>query len=261
MGNWCAGVTSAARRRRQRVGPQAAVVHVDGDELEPGALKDRAVLPEARLLDEHAARAAGAQEPCEQGDRLGDAGGDDDVVGGGDHAARATEVGGEDRPQPRRARPRAVAEVGVGRGGQRAAHRGQPRAAREGAALGRLRAQVEAHGGNARDGRSRRRPDGRRHLRHARGRAAARHEEALGDELPVGLHHHPARDAELGRQRARRRQGGAGVQAPVAHAVAQLLLELDAQRRAVLAVEDDEEVAAEVVHSIHGEAAPRTGPP
>jgi hypothetical protein len=51
------------------------------------------------------------------------------------------------------------------------------------------------------------------------------------------------------------------VQAPVAHAVAQLLLELDAQRPAVLAVEDDEEVAAEVVHSIHGDAALRTGPP
>jgi hypothetical protein len=51
------------------------------------------------------------------------------------------------------------------------------------------------------------------------------------------------------------------VQAPVAHAVAQLLLELDAQRPAVLAVEDDEQVAAEVVHSIHGEAARQTGPP
>jgi hypothetical protein len=99
---------------------------------------------------------------------------------------------------------------------------------------------------------SRRRPDGRRHLRHARGRAAARHEEALGHELPVGLHHHPAGDAELGRQRAGGRQGGPGMQAPVADAVAQLLLELDAQRPAVVAVEDDEEVAAEVVHSIHG---------
>ena len=81
MGNWCAGVTSAAAAARQRVGAQPAVVDVDGDELEPGALQDRAVLPEARLLDEHAARAAGAQQPGEQRDRLGDPGGDDDVVG------------------------------------------------------------------------------------------------------------------------------------------------------------------------------------
>jgi hypothetical protein len=29
----------------------------------------------------------------------------------------------------------------------------------------------------------------------------------------------------------------------------------------VAAVEDDEEIAAEVVHSIHDWAAPRTGPP
>jgi hypothetical protein len=51
------------------------------------------------------------------------------------------------------------------------------------------------------------------------------------------------------------------VQAPVAHAVAQLLLELNAQWPAVLAVEDDEQVAPEVVHSIHDEGALRTGPP
>ena len=103
--------------------------------------------------------------------------------------------------------------------------------------------------------------DGGRDLRDARGRPAARHEEALGDELPVGLHHDAAGHPELDRQRARRGQRGAGVQAPLAHAVAQLLLELDAQRPAVLAVEGDEQVAAEVVHSIHGETVPRAGPP
>jgi hypothetical protein len=45
------------------------------------------------------------------------------------------------------------------------------------------------------------------------------------------------------------------VEPPRAHAVAQLLLELDAQRLAPGAVEDDEEVAAEVVDSIHAARA------
>jgi hypothetical protein len=40
------------------------------------------------------------------------------------------------------------------------------------------------------------------------------------------------------------------MQPPGAHAIAQLLLELDAQRLAPGAVEDDEQVAAEVVDSI-----------
>ena len=261
MGNWCAGVTSAAAAGRQRLGAKPAGVDVDGSELEPGAMQDRAVLPEAGLLDDHAARPAAAQQAGEQRDRLGDPGADDDVLRRGDHAARAAEVGGEARPQARRAGPRAVAEVGVGRGIQGAAHGRQPRAARERSALGRFGAQVEADRGDAGDRRGRRGADGGRDLRDARGRPAARDEEALGDELPVGLHHHAACDAELCRQRARGRQGGPGVQAPVAHAVAQLLLELDAQRPTVLAVEGDEQVPAEVVHSIHGEEVPRTGPP
>jgi hypothetical protein len=45
------------------------------------------------------------------------------------------------------------------------------------------------------------------------------------------------------------------VQPPGAHAVAQLLLELGAQWPARGAVEDDEEVAAEVVDSIHAARA------
>ena len=249
------------RRGRQRIGAQPVVVDVDGDELEPGPLQDRAVLPEPRLLDEHAARPAGAQQPGQQRDRLRDPGGHDDVVGVGDHAARAAQVGGEDGAQPRRAGPRAVAEVGIGRVRQRAAHRGQPRAARKRAALRRLRTQVVADRRDAGARRGRGRRHRRRDLRHARGRPAARDEEALGDELPVGLHHDAAGDPELDGQRARRGQRGARVQAPRAHAVAQLLLELHAQRPAVGAIEDDEQVAAEVVHSIHGETVLRGGPP
>jgi hypothetical protein len=42
------------------------------------------------------------------------------------------------------------------------------------------------------------------------------------------------------------------VQPARAHAVAQLLLELRAQRAPAVAVEGDEEVAAEVVHAVHG---------
>ena len=156
MGNWCAGVTSAAAAAGSASVRSPPASTSTGDELEPGAMQDRAVLPEARLLDEHAARPAGAQQAGEQRDRLGDPGADDDVLRGGDHAARAAEVGGEARPQARRAGPRAVAEVGVGRGSQRAAHRGQPRAARERSALGRLRAQVEADRGDAGDRRGRR---------------------------------------------------------------------------------------------------------
>jgi hypothetical protein len=87
--------------------------------------------------------------------------------------------------------------------------------------------------------------------RHPRGRAAARNEKALGDELAVGRNDHAAGDAELGGQRARRRQRRPGVQPPRPHALAQLLLELHAQRRALRTIEHDVEVAAEVVHAIH----------
>jgi len=68
----------------------------------------------------------------------------------------------------------------------------------------------------------------------------------------AGLDHHSSGHAELSGQRPPRRQRGAGVQPARAHAVAQLLLELRAQRTPVGAVEGDEEVAAEVVDAVHG---------
>src|SRR5215207_5041356 len=96
---------------------------------------------------------------------------------------------------------------------------------------------------------------GRCDARHARGRAAPGDEEALSHELAVGLDDHTACDAELGGQRARRRQSGPRVQPAGTHAVADLLLELHAQRARVGPIQRDEEVTAEVVHSIHQASA------
>jgi hypothetical protein len=241
-------------RAGQRIGAQPAVVDGYRHRLEAGALDHRAVLPEARLLDDNAPRPAAAQHGAEHRDRLRDAAGDDDALGLGDDAAGTPEVRGERVAQRRRALPRAVAEIDVGRGGEGAARGGQPGSPRERAAIGRLGPEVEARGRQASRRRRRRRlPRG--HARDARRGAPARHEEALGDELAVGLDDHPARHAQLGGQRARRRQRRPRVQPPRAHAVAELLLELDAQRLALAAVEDDEEVAAEVVDSIHAARA------
>jgi hypothetical protein len=73
--------------------------------------------------------------------------------------------------------------------------------------------------------------------RNTRARSALGDEVALGDELRVGFHHNPARDAQLGRERPAGRQPSAREQAPGAHAVAQRALELRMKRGAAVAVE------------------------
>jgi hypothetical protein len=90
-------------------------------------------------------------------------------------------------------------------------------------------------------GRRRRAGSRRGRLRDARGRALARDEVPLGGQLRVRLHDHAARHPELARERARGGEGHAGAQPAGAHGLAELVLELGAERDAV-AVEPEEEL-------------------
>jgi phytoene dehydrogenase-like protein len=78
--------------------------------------------------------------------------------------------------------------------------------------------------------------------RDANRRTLPRLEIALGGELTIGRGDNPARDTELRRQPATRRQLGAGVQPPVADRVAQRALELLVQGQVAAAVDLQQEV-------------------
>ena len=160
---------------------------------------------------------AGGQHSDQQRDRLRVAVGDDDRLGIGVGAAHTVEVGGERRAQLHRAVAVEVAETLVGGLGEDAAHGAQPGGPREGRDVAAAVAEVDHGARPARRGRPPRLRCGRRRYRGRRGRhlrvaAAAAGQVALGHELRVRLDDDSARDAQLGRQRAGRRQRDAGRQ-------------------------------------------------
>ena len=179
----------------------AALVDRHRHELDAAVGDQLARAGVAGILDRDPPRAARAQHAPDHRHRLGDPAADHDPLGRRLHAADAAQVGGERRPQPRVAAGRRVAEVGVGHLAQRAPLRRCPGGAREERQVRRARPQVVARRRGRRLGRSR--GGDRRAWRHARRRASADRQVALGRELPVRLDHHAR-----ARRRARRRARG-----------------------------------------------------
>ena len=226
---------------REGVHAHAVLVDRHRHGVEPGRLE----LPAARrapgVLHGDPAPAAGDERAPEERHPLGHARGHDHALGVGRHAAYAAEVGGKRATQLGRAARIAVVEPRVGRVAERAPDRGEPGRAREERHVGPAGPEVEAR--RSRIGQPRLR-SGRAggHRRHARLPALAGHEVALRRELGVGLDDHAAREPELAGKAPARGQGGARREPALAHAGAQLLLDLDPQR-GLRAVERDEQVA------------------
>jgi hypothetical protein len=216
---------------------------------------------EARVLDRDALHAGAPHRPGQHAHRLRDAVGHHDALGLGGHAPRAAQIGGERDTQ--RARPGAVAvtERGHRRVAHRLAQRRRPRSPWERAEVGGLQAEVEAHRRrHALLGRLQRivAGDGC----HPRRSARPRHEEALRDELRVGLDDHAARDPELGGECPRARQRRARVQRAAADPVAQLILQLAAQRAVAALVDDHQQIESEALRARHpGETLTATDAP
>ena len=243
-------------RRDDGADVDAALVDRDRHDLDPAVADQLARARVARVLDRDPPRAAGAQHAADERHRLGDAAADHDPLGRRLHAADAAQVGGQRGAQPRVPAGRRVAEVGVGHLAQRAPLGRGPGRAREERQVRGSGPQVVARRRRRRLGRAGggdRRPRG-----HARRGAAVDREIALGRELPVRLHHHPARDAELGRQRAARGQPVARRQPPGAHAVAQLRLELRVQRPRAAPHGDEQLARTGPVHLPHSGPVQRT---
>ncbi len=189
----------------------AVLVDRHRHDLAAGRERDRAVEIQARVL--HRQRAT-RQRRQQQREALVEARADDDPVRVGDHAARAAEVGGERRPQLRAPAQVAVAEHAVGRGREALPQRTQPRLTRERADVRRPRLEVQARHDARFD-----RPGGRlggAAEGHTGRRAGTRRQVALDGQLRVGLRDRPAREPEVGRERARGREAVAGEQPPVA---------------------------------------------
>ncbi len=227
-------------RRRHRGDVDAALVDGDRDDLHAAVGDQLARARVAGILDRDPPGAARAQDAADHRHRLGDAAADDDPLRRGLHAADAAEVAGERRPQPRVPAGRRVAELGVGDLAQRAPLGGGPCRAREEREVRGPRAQVVARRRWRRLGLPR--GGGRSPGRHPRRRPAFDLEVALGRELPVRLHHHAPRHAELRRERPARRQPLTRRQPPRPHPVPQLPLDLGVQRP-VSTPERDEQLA------------------
>ena len=176
----------------------------------------------------------------EQHEPLRGARADDDRARVRDHPAHAAQVLGERAAQLGRPARVGVAESLCGRGGEHLAHRSQPLAARERRQVRIAGKEVEARARRRRLGGGRRRGRGR--FGHVRSRASAREQVALRDELRVRVDDEPARDAEVACKHARGGQPRACAQTPAAGRLAQALLELRAQRAALVAAQLDEEL-------------------
>ena len=237
------------RERLEHVHAQAVPVHRHGHDLQPVRRELLAARRAGRVLDADPAAALGDQGAGQERHALSHPGGHDHPFRVAGHAAYAAEVAGEGQAQLGRAARIAVVEPGVGRVAQPASQRGEPGRAREQRHVRPAGAEVEARGPVG-GGRRRGAEGGGGGVGDERGGALPRHEVALRAELGVGVHDHAARDAELARQRARARERDAGGQPARAHRVAQLLLELGAQRGRAAAIQADEQI--EPTGPVHG---------
>jgi hypothetical protein len=229
----------------QRLDPNALRSDRHTHHLEPECGRDHAcVIVGRRVLDREASGAARGEHAEQQRDPLGVAVGDGHVAGDRDRAPDPVEVLAQRLAQLKRAVPVEITESLVGRLGQHRADRPQPRRARERGDVGAAVAEV--------DDRFRRRRGGRRGgwagigaagCRHTRVAAAATRQIALGDELGISFHHHPARDSELGCERAGGRQGRALGEPSGPDPVADRRFELVVQGGRAPALERDQQIA------------------
>ena len=224
--------------RRERVDVDPLGVDRDRDELEPaprGDLPDRRM---ARVLDRQPSPPGPDEDGADEADRLREARADERVLRVADDPADATQVAAERLAQLRGAADVAVGELAVGGAPESGAIRPQPLVAGKGAVVGHVRPQVVEPG---LVGRERTRPW--RHLDAARDDGwcvPPEPEVALGAELRVRGDDEAAGDAELGRERARRRQLGPGTEGAAPHRFAQRALELERKRLRRAPVQLDE---------------------
>ncbi len=236
VGNWWAGVSSTAEASvaASSSHAQAALVDRDRHHLQARLLDDQPVLVPAGVLERDPLDAAPAQRAAQQREALHEAGAHEHVLGVGVGAAHPAQVPGERFAQVRQPARVAVAERIQPRVAQRRAQRAQPDLAREVEQVGQAGVEVV---GEALQQRARRwaLARGAHGLGDPHRRPLAGREIALGGELPVGLAHHPARDAELLGEPARGGQARVRGQASRADLLAQRALELLVQRQLIVA--------------------------
>ena len=217
------------RERLEHVDAQTVGVDRHRNDLEAVGRELLAAGRAGGVLHPDAPGALGDQCAGDQRHPLSHPGRDDHALGVAGHAAHPAEVADERHAQLGRSARVAVVEAGVGGVPERAPQRGQPGGAREQRHVGAAGPEVEARrplGGGA----TRRAGRGRGRLGDARGGALARDQVPLGAELGVGVHDHAPRNAQVARESTRRGQRDAGRQPAGPDGLAQLLLELRAQR-------------------------------
>ncbi len=194
----------------EQVDADALGVDRDADRPDPGARDELPFAGVPRVLHGQGPVAPVAEDAAEQGESLGEARGDHEVLGAGAHPADPAEVARQDVTGQRNPGGRGVAELAVAGGAQCDGDAADPLLAREGEQVGGAGPQVPGglsavavrRGGDGGGGRG---GEGGGHRGQAaavlgdRGaRAAPGHQVALGGELFVRLHHHTARDAQVG---------------------------------------------------------------
>ena len=197
--------TSAPSSRSTRM---PALVDRDGDPPQPGRDDRRAVLGVRRVLDRDPPRAARRKRPRGEAEALGEPGADRRRRRVGGRAADPVEVRRERRPQLRACRGRRGTRAGRS-APARATRRSdrEPDRARELGHVRAGRAGSRTSGARRRVGPRPRRGCAGRRAGDPRRAAGPAHEVSLGNELLVGLHDDPARDAQLRRERSRSTAG------------------------------------------------------
>ncbi len=192
-------------------------VRVDGnrDGGEAGGTDDVAVRLMSDLLDRDGLGAARRQGAAGEPEELSEAARDHHALGRRDDAAHPAEVLGERRAEGGGAEVGRISELRRGGLEHRPARRGGPLAAWECGGVGDSSAQVEPSR-RRRGGGIRCRCDRGGPRAHPRARAHPRLEPSLGRELGVHVGDAVAGDAEVGGERARRREPGTGREAAVA---------------------------------------------
>jgi hypothetical protein len=194
-------------RGDEPVDPETVVVDGDRPPFEPGGRDRRPVFRIRRVLDRDRPDAPAAEGLGREREALGEARDDDHAVRIRGGSPDAVQVGREGRPQLGHPLAALVGEPIARRGGEDPAERPEPDGPRELADLRPARPEIEHDGRRRREsaGGLRRRSDGGR-SGDARRATTAAHQVALGGQLLVRLDDDPARDAELRRERAGRRQ-------------------------------------------------------
>jgi hypothetical protein len=152
------------------------------------------------VLDGQRDRAPLGERADDEVQRLGDAAGDDEPIGGDVGRADPAQVGRQLRSQLGDAAGVAVPQHLMWRHLHDLAHGGQPRSAREGRQVRRARRQVVGDGARRRcalDGAGVAGRLRRAELSHPGSRTLPGHQEALGHQLFIGLDDHAATHAEI----------------------------------------------------------------